>query len=392
MIGAGDVKDVKHIQHGDFNNDGVTNQDDYKAQAPTDDNQMVIVDGFNDNQPVEWGKIKGQVDKLFAASATNNSPVQTDLDKALKNLAEAHSEFQSIQGEIDKLKKTLESNPPNKAEIEKQIKLFEMKLKLAEARRTELQKRVEAYNVQLHNEPTKGIPKAIADATGKKDGGGAEYKTQVFTGNSGGGSSGSGGAGSGFRAQTTGGTMPGAPFTPPSGWGAQVTYPPLPTDAFLKSTMMEDTIQNSFASILSNQSKGKELMLLMMKYAQMAASGDLGAMYQFMRFITYIISKDKALELTAGAKKMMELQEASRQMQARLTGTAVDANDPNSSTNFTKVMMQTQAETQSIATSQKLLGQMMEETVHVVELMTNVTKGFLEGYGRVLRTVSTMRS
>jgi len=55
-----------------------------------------------------------------------------------------------------------------------------------------------------------------------------------------------------------------------------------------------------------------------------------------------------------------------------------------------KVMTEVKSETDAIATSQKLIAQMMEEFAQIVETLTNTTKGALDAQGRVLRNISRM--
>lgn len=206
----------------------------------------------------------------------------------------------------------------------------------------------------------------------------------------------------GFRAQTVNPQQAGATgqpraqtvanqaqtgFTPPGNWGAQFVSQD-PTAAFVNSSMMENNIMNSWNDAIStNQQQGKKLMMLFFQLARMAQSGDLGAMYQFMKLITYIISKDKANQQIEMGKKLIELQNLSREWTNKLLDMQQDANDPNASTEFMKLMTEVKAETDAIATSQKLISQMMEEFAQVVETLTNTTKAALDAEGRVLRSL-----
>jgi hypothetical protein len=157
----------------------------------------------------------------------------------------------------------------------------------------------------------------------------------------------------------------------------------------MQSSMMEGSILNSFDAVLQNQNKGKQLMMLFFYFARMAESGDMAAMYQFMKFLTFIISKDKAKQQIDMGKKLIELQDLSRKWTDKLLGMQTNANDPNSSNDFMKVMTQVKSETDAIATSQKLISQMMEEFSQIVETLTNSTKSALDANGRVLRVVSS---
>jgi pyruvate formate-lyase activating enzyme-like uncharacterized protein len=132
-------------------------------------------------------------------------------------------------------------------------------------------------------------------------------------------------------------------------------------------------------------------MMLFFYYARMAESGDMGAVYQFMKFITYIISKDKAKQQIEMGKKLIELQELSRRWTNKLLNLESNSTDSSASGELMKTMTIVKSETDAIATSQKLISQMMEEFAQVVETLTNTTKGALETQGRMLRTVSTFR-
>jgi hypothetical protein len=183
-------------------------------------------------------------------------------------------------------------------------------------------------------------------------------------------------------------------FTQPESWGELPGDGTSGADAsvLLQSSLMkEESIQNSWDQINKNTQKGKQLMMLFYYYARLAESGDMGAVYQFMKFITYIISKDKAKQQIEMGKKLIELQELSRKWTNQLLDVQSNATDPNASSELMKTMTIVKSETDSIATSQKLISQMMEEFSQVVETLTNTTKGALETEGRILRTVSTFR-
>ncbi len=167
--------------------------------------------------------------------------------------------------------------------------------------------------------------------------------------------------------------------------------PTFSSDAYMKTMAMEGDIQSSWDSINKNTNRGKQLMMLFFYFARMAESGDMTAMYQFMKFITYVISKDKAKQQIEMGKKLIQLQELSRQWTNKLLNVQTNSNDPAASNELMKTMTIVKSETDAIATSQKLISQMMEEFAQVVETLTNTTKAALETAGRISRTVSTMR-
>ncbi|MBN1282307.1 MAG: hypothetical protein JXA24_00860 [Proteobacteria bacterium] len=185
----------------------------------------------------------------------------------------------------------------------------------------------------------------------------------------------------------------GTGFTPPASWGAQTMggVPKFNTATYMQTMSLEDNVMSAWDSINKNTSRGKQLMQLFFYFARMAESGDMGAMYQFMKFITYIVSKDKAKQQIEMGKKLIQLQELSRQWTNKLLNVSGDSSDPNASSELMKTMTIVKSETDAIATSQKLISQMMEEFAQVVETLTNTTKSALDTAGRIMRTVSTMR-
>ena len=194
-------------------------------------------------------------------------------------------------------------------------------------------------------------------------------------------------------AQTYSGGV-GSGFTPPSNWGAQTfggSMPMFNSDTYMKTMAMEDNIMSSWDSVNKNTSRGKQLMMLFFYFARMAESGSMDSMYQFMKFITYIISKDKAKQQIEMGKKLIQLQELSRSWTNKLMNVQTNTTDPAASNELMKTMTIVKSETDAIATSQKLISQMMEEFAQVVETLTNTTKAALETAGRIKRTVSTMR-
>ncbi|MFH0800465.1 MAG: hypothetical protein V2A66_09845 [Pseudomonadota bacterium] len=204
-------------------------------------------------------------------------------------------------------------------------------------------------------------------------------------------SGGEGSQASGAKAQTTGGGGSAATF-PPAGWAAQTAGgQQFNSSAYLQSLNVQDNVMNSWDAINQDTNKGKQLMQLFFYFAKMAESGDMGSMYQFMKFITYIISKDKAKQQIEMGQKLIQLQDLSRSWTNKLMGMSSNANDPNASNELMKTMTIVKSETDSIATSQKLISQMMEEFAQVVETLTNTTKAALETNGRIQRTVSTIR-
>jgi N-acetyl-beta-hexosaminidase len=121
-----------------------------------------------------------------------------------------------------------------------------------------------------------------------------------------------------------------------------------------------------------------------MYFAMQAMSGDIGAMTAFMQFITTIILKDKSMQNVNMANKLIELEENSRKATDLLLNTASsDPTNPQVASDFMKTMEKVKAEQGSIATSQKLIAQMMEEFAQVSEFLNNLQKSLLDVRGRL---------
>lgn len=130
--------------------------------------------------------------------------------------------------------------------------------------------------------------------------------------------------------------------------------------------------------------------MLLMYYAQRAMSGDVQAMYEFMRFITHVISRDKALQNVWMGTMLIKLQEQSRDATQKLMDEPV-GQDNASQTEFTKMMQGVRAEENMISTNQKLITQMMEEFTQIVEMLTNVQKSLLDVNGKLASNLSVWR-
>ena len=114
----------------------------------------------------------------------------------------------------------------------------------------------------------------------------------------------------------------------------------------------------------------------------------MGMMYQFMKFLTYIVTKDKAKQQIDMGKKLIALQDESRRATNKLLNAKSDPNDPNASFEQSKLLTEVKSETDAIATSQKLIAQMMEEFTVISETLTSSTKVTLDSHRRIQQTVS----
>lgn len=176
---------------------------------------------------------------------------------------------------------------------------------------------------------------------------------------------------------------------PAAGWGAgNFSAQVDPSAAYTQALAMENNVMSAWDSINQNTQQGRRLMMLFFYFAKMAESGDMGAMYQFMKFITYIITKDKAKQQIEMSKKVIQMQELSRQITNKMYQIPVAPNDPNYSNELMKTMTMVKSETDSLATSQKLASQMMEEFAQVSEVLHNVLRSTVDSYKRISNTVS----
>jgi len=160
-------------------------------------------------------------------------------------------------------------------------------------------------------------------------------------------------------------------------------------NAYANSIYTDSAILDGFDQVNKNQANQKKMMMLFFYFAKQAMSGDMGAMYRFMQFITYIISKDKAMQNIHMASKLIEMENSSRAaLEELLKQPTPDGQDQGASFEFTKVMERTKAHQSSIAMSQKLIAQMMEEMAQVVESLTGSTKAALDANGRILQRLT----
>lgn len=173
-----------------------------------------------------------------------------------------------------------------------------------------------------------------------------------------------------------------------SNWGGQtMTGPKFSTAAYAQSLLVEGNIMDTWDNINSNQNRGQQLMMILFYYMRMAMSGDLGAMYNMMKAVLYIIAKDKALQQIHASELLIKLQDESRRATDQLLNFQASSDDPGN-IEFTKVLQQTKSQTDAIATSQKLVAQMMEEMAQIVETLTNVVKGAFDSWKRTSQVMS----
>ncbi len=196
------------------------------------------------------------------------------------------------------------------------------------------------------------------------------------------------------------------PNTPQAGNVPQQQYPggakaqtvpgggaPFDLNKVLQSSMFQTANLDSLDQLGKTQMDQKKMMMLFMYFAMMAMSGDIGAMTAFMQFITTIILKDKSMQNVNMANKLIELEDASRKATDELLNTpSYDPNNAQVGVDFSKTMEKVKADQGSIATSQKLIAQMMEEFAQVSEFLNNLQKSLLDVRGRILSRISSFNA
>ncbi len=348
----------KMISQEEWNN-WIKTQDNTKSYKIVDDNGTKLYEG-------ELGELETKLQSEFSKAAEAPEPKVAEANAKLKEL---ETQMKDLQLKIAKAQEA-----KDQAQLEKLQKELAQLIKIAD----------QYNNVATKKLNLSSFYKSAGQAAKSKPMSG---KANVNFG---------GQQGFGAKAQTAGATAQATSggFSPPANWGAQGLGDSMPmfnSDAYMKTMAMEDNIMSSWDAINKSTSRGKQLMMLFFYFARMAESGDMTAMYQFMKFITYIISKDKAKQQIEMGKKLIQLQELSRSWTNKLLNVQTNSADPAASNELMKTMTIVKSETDAIATSQKLISQMMEEFAQVVETLTNTTKAALETAGRIMRTVSTMR-
>ncbi len=170
-------------------------------------------------------------------------------------------------------------------------------------------------------------------------------------------------------------------------------FPPLDMNALLMSNYTQQSSLETTDAMHKSENESKRMMLLFFMLARMAMSGDIGAMYQFLRFIGHIVNKDKAMQNVQLARKLIELQDVSRKLTQMLVDTpAYDEGDQGVQAEYMKMQQKVQAEQGVIATSQKLISQMLEEFTQVSEMMTGMVKSLLDARGRELSMLAVWRA
>lgn len=343
-----------------------------------------------DGQTYKWKDLKDAVEEAakqhHASSAGNVSPeeVKAQLKTVLlQNVNQATNELKVAQDRLKNAEQKLASaTPANRAGDQATVETARQSVAVAMNKLRALI--TQAQQAGVTESQLKNALKAIGEPVDSGSGGNAAFGearasvTSSSSGPLGGQTSGTQGSnnGTGARAMGTG-----------SGGGSSSLFDglnPPSSAAYARAIYMDNLISDGLGQVGNRTREGQRLMMLFLYYARMAESGDLGAMYQFMKFITYIISKDKAKQNIQVSTQLIKLQDQSRKASDALMGT-----DNKDQTEFTKMLQKTQSEQSQIATSQKLLADMLQEFAQVVETLTNSVKNVLDAWGRVQRTASS---
>ncbi len=355
----------------DSNRDGKIQQSEWEAAVrgvDLNEDHEVYFNGAKVADAAKLNELQDQMKRRIVSSASNREiqeQAKQEVDNVQTRLSEALQALEQAKAE---------QNEERMEQIRESIRQMLQEYQAAATRAGISRGRQQSYM------------SSIRQASGVRE------NSSNFKASTTGGNSGAAQTSRNANAQTTSNAA-GTGFAPPSNWGAQSAMPSNfnASAAYLSSMALEDSVMSSWDNIHKNQNKGKQLMMLFFYFARMAQSGDMGAMYQFMKFLTYIISKDKAKQQIEMGKKLIQLQDLSRKWTNKLLDLETNSTDPSASNELMKTMTIVKSETDAIATSQKLISQMMEEFAQVVESLTNSTKAALDAYGRILRTVSSAR-
>ncbi len=230
---------------------------------------------------------------------------------------------------------------------------------------------VEKVEADLNQKTPTTTPTSTKETKGLSDK--AAVMAMAMMGNSGTAFSTSVGFGGGSNAAYGNSTMP-------SMYGS-MSYATGPMSNPMAMMMNNDFIVDSMASAFKSQSEGQKMMALFMYLAQAAMTGDVGAMYRFMMFITWIISRDKAREAVKLSEVVMQQQEESR----KVTQLMVDAS--NSGDNA--ILNKYNNDLKEIAMGQKLIVQTMEDFFQVNEFLTNLTDEARRTHARIMRNITS---
>ncbi|MBI4367017.1 MAG: hypothetical protein HY543_09385 [Deltaproteobacteria bacterium] len=394
--------DGKNFTVNDANNNGIE-PNEITGDSTDVDTRALLVDSLANIKGSDLGFAEGEPISLkeLLKKVGNLTNLKKD-DATLKQKAiEAKGKLEKVIGDKKKLetkkaelvakKDDPKTTADEKGKIEKTIKEIDPFLEAA----TALTKKLVAELKEVENESAvpdkvknylKSLdPKTTDSAKPEKKNGKMSVETTTTMSGQGFGPGKAGTQGPGYPAPG-----PGVFGMPQPGGGFATAFDP---NAWYQSSMFMDARLAAVDQIGAEQLKAQKMLMLFFYFARQAMSGDLGAMYQFMRFVATIITRDKAEQNVALAEKLIQLQNDSRKATDMLMKQkSYDPDDPQIGMDFQKLMERTKADQGAIATDQKLIAQMLEEMGQVSEMMTGMVKSLLDARGRELNMVAMWRA
>lgn len=348
---------------------------------------------FNEGENVPLDTLLEKIvnDAEEPTSPENVKELLAKFKEIVARLPGLESDVEAATQEVVKKQAAFNSAAPDKkaeaqVELEKAKKELELAKKVAESAGSEMK----AAKKQLNDAATKGfmntqdalkdqIKQATGQAAAPKGAAAPDSPPPASPFNS------NPGNGGGAAGKATADGKAGA--DPYAGFGGGAYKAGAGPYSAVDAVGFNDNFINDSWDMISESQKRQKMLMLFFYYAKMAMSGDIGAMYQFMRFLAHVIGRDKALQNVWMGTKLLELQEQSRQNTKDLLAT--DADDKDGA--WTKKLQTIKGDENMIATSQKLITQMMEEFTQIVETLTNVQKSLLDVNGKVLSNLSQWR-
>ena len=387
MVAPINVRDTSNDHQVDMNEIEKAYKDrftDAKLNATDDTAVTFDING----KTYSWAELKELYQKLVdsgAASGDNLSPdavAKEALLEGKEGLEKEYKKLQQAKSLVEQAKSELATTPDSTQ--------FKDALSSAESTYDMQKKKLEEIVQEAREAGVKNLGKyqrALGDVSGKASTTGDGDSTSDS------GSSNNAGQSNGAKASTGGANSTGN-NTPPfgNGNGAAQGYPSFSTDDFMRASIMDGNRLDTLGDISKSQADGNKIMMLFMYFARMAASGDLGAMYQFIKFINFIVAKDKAKQNIDMSTKLIQLQDASRKAtEVLLAADSPDGTDAAKSNDFMKLMEKTKAEEGTISTSQKLIADMMQDFGNVVESGFSLEKAIQQAYFNAMQTVTRAR-
>lgn len=363
--------------------------DEVKALTDRIENFTTLVKELSKSETELEAKLAKLNDELASAEGDDKKPIQTEIDKTKAQQAMVKAAKAETTKQLKALVKQI-SDASAEAQKENEVG---NKLK---ANFSALDKKMADKLVEVKNAAEETLD-GLKSSDSKTPAGKAKAATVTFGGKEGAKATG----GDGEAANTAAGQPQGKAKAAQSTFGSgpygepRAGSAPGFSDADMNNMLFSgywNDLRAAGMEEVSKKQNDSKLMQMFALLAMRAATGDIGAMVQFMRFVGHIIAKDKAMQNVQMAKKLMELQDASRKDTERLLeADAYDPNDPAAQQEFVKLQQSVNANQGVLATSQKLIASLMEEFTQVAEMMEGMSKSLLDARGRVLQMISVWR-